>query len=96
MSESLQKLVGKKVNVLTNDGKVIVGFLKGFDHITNVILTECEERVYSEDAGVEVEALGLYVIRGDNVAVVGEIDPVLDEQLNLDETCAAPLGPIVH
>ena len=36
----------------------------------NVILANTEERVYTAD-GIDKQQLGLYVIRGDNVAVVG-------------------------
>lgn len=42
------------------------GRLKGFDQLTNIILDKCFERVYSP-TGVEQVALGLYIIRGDNV-----------------------------
>ena len=41
--------------------------MKGYDQLTNVILEECHERVYSEAEGVEQVALGLYIIRGDNM-----------------------------
>ena len=55
------------VTVLTNDGRHLVGTLRGYDQATNVILEECHERVYSDDAGVETHVLGLYVVRGDNM-----------------------------
>ena len=66
--------VNKVVQIITNDGRVIVGVLKGFDQTTNVILEECHERVFSTDAGVEQVVLGLYIVRGDNIAIVGEVD----------------------
>jgi U6 snRNA-associated Sm-like protein LSm8 len=49
----LEGLVDKVVQVITNDGRVIVGLLKGFDQTTNVILDECHERVFSGSTGVE-------------------------------------------
>ena len=55
------------VTVLTNDGRHLVGTLRGYDQATNVILDDCHERVYQDDAGVETIVLGLYVIRGDNM-----------------------------
>lgn len=42
------------------------GVLRGFDQLTNVIMENCHERVYSA-SGVEQVMLGLYIIRGDNV-----------------------------
>jgi len=44
------------------------GYLRGFDQTVNLILDECHERVFSQSAPVEQVALGLYIIRGDNVS----------------------------
>ena len=67
MAAMLEGMVDKVVQVLTNDGRNIIGLLKGFDQTTNVILDECRERVFSSDAGVEEVQLGLYILRGDNM-----------------------------
>ena len=53
--------------MITNDGRNIVGNLRGFDQATNLILDECHERIFSPIEGVQQEVLGLYVIRGDNM-----------------------------
>ena len=53
MAAMLEGFVDKVVEIVTNDGRVIVGLLKGFDQTTNVILDECHERVFSSTAGVE-------------------------------------------
>ena len=45
------------VSVITNDGRNIVGILRGFDVTTNLILEDCHERVYSSKA--RSVALGL-------------------------------------
>jgi small nuclear ribonucleoprotein (snRNP)-like protein len=55
------------ITVITNDGRNIVGNLRGFDQATNLILDECHERIFSPIEGVQQEVLGLYVIRGDNM-----------------------------
>ena len=47
----------------------IIGTLKGFDQTINVVLGDSHERVYSTDAGVMQNVLGLYLIRGDNMYV---------------------------
>ncbi|CAI7746162.1 unnamed protein product [Closterium sp. NIES-54] len=84
------------VSVITNDGRNIVGVLKGFDQATNIILDESHERVYSTKHGVEQLVLGLYIIRGDNIAVVGELDEDLDSSLDFDALRAQPLQPVCH
>lgn len=45
------------------------GKLRGCDLRTNIILSECVEREYSSEQGVEMIPLGLYMIKGDNVYV---------------------------
>ncbi|XP_020585028.1 50S ribosomal protein L16, chloroplastic isoform X1 [Phalaenopsis equestris] len=46
----LESLVDQTISVITNDGRNIVGILKGFDQATNIILDESHERVYSTKA----------------------------------------------
>ena len=92
----LEGWVSKVVQIVTNDGRNIVGVLKGFDQTTNVILEDCNERVFSSTAGVEQVALGLYIVRGDNIAMVGEISEEADAELILDDIVAEPLKPVVH
>ncbi|CAG8478737.1 11058_t:CDS:2 [Ambispora leptoticha] len=91
----LQQYVDQSVEVITVDGRVIVGTLKGFDQTTNIILSGCHERVFSETEGVEKVPLGLYIIRGDNICVVGELDTERDEAIDLSEIRAPPINDIM-
>ncbi len=50
---------------------MLLGYLKGLDQALNAILSECEERIYSKSSGVKMEKLGLFLIRGDNIAIMG-------------------------
>ncbi|RXM30468.1 U6 snRNA-associated Sm-like protein LSm8 [Acipenser ruthenus] len=72
------------------------GTLKGFDQTINLILDESHERVFSSTQGVEQVVLGLYIVRGDNVAVIGEIDEETDSALDLGNIRAEPLNSVVH
>lgn len=63
----LQDFLEKVVTIVTNDGRNIVGTLKGFDQVQNLILADTHERVYSEDKGVSQQILGLYIVRGDTM-----------------------------
>ena len=40
--------------------------------------------------------LGLYIVRGDNIAIVGEVDPQLDNGTDWANLRAEPLKHIVH
>jgi len=46
----------------------------GHDQVQNLILNDAVEHIYSVEEEVEQVPLGLYVVRGDNVAIVGEFD----------------------
>lgn len=77
----LIEYVDKQVSIITNDGRNLTGFMRGFDQVCNIIIEKCIERVFSTDIGVKMNALGLYVVRGDNIAVIGEIDLEKDKQI---------------
>jgi U6 snRNA-associated Sm-like protein LSm8 len=96
MASGLESYVNHTVSIITSDGRNFVGTLKGFDQTINLILDESHERVYSTNQGVEQVVLGLHIIRGDNVAVVGELDENLDSRLDLSSIRADPLNQVVH
>jgi U6 snRNA-associated Sm-like protein LSm8 len=70
---------------MTSDGRMIVGTLVGHDQVQNLVLNDAHERVYSADVPVEQVPLGLYVIRGDNLCLVGEY-----EESKFDDELRAP------
>src|SRR5262249_14106113 len=82
MAQVLDAYINKSVNIVTADGRIIIGTLRGFDQAINIILDESHERVFSATDGVEQVLLGLYIIRGDNVALIGEIDEELDKNID--------------
>jgi len=96
MASALEMFVNKIVEIVTADGRIIVGTLKGFDQTINLILDESHERVYSSGQGVEQVILGLYIVRGDNVAVIGEVDDDTDNNLDFQTIRAEPLSHIIH
>ncbi|XP_037019300.2 LSM8 homolog, U6 small nuclear RNA associated isoform X2 [Artibeus jamaicensis] len=96
MTSALETYINRTVAVITSDGRMIVGTLKGFDQTINLILDESHERVFSSSQGVEQVVLGLYIVRGDNVAVIGEIDEETDSALDLGNIRAEPLNSVAH
>jgi U6 snRNA-associated Sm-like protein LSm8 len=95
-AQMLQDFVEQRITVLTNDGRQFMGSLRGFDQHLNLVLEACAERVYHSDSGVETVPLGLYVVRGDNVNVIGEVDEEVDSAIDLSSIRAAPLKPLAH
>ena len=78
------------VLILTTDGKVYTGTLQSYDAMTNLILTSAEERIFSADMPVQKVPLGLFVIRGDTVCVVGEVDVSLDQGIEWTQDVQCP------
>ncbi len=86
-----------------------IGYLKGLDQALNAFLSECYERIYSADEGVMTVKIGLYMIRGENIMLIGkksfvkfiymkigEIDEEIDVHIDYPSIKAEPLKPIVN
>lgn len=93
-----------QVLLLTQDGRVIVGVLEGYDSNGTIIMSSCVERLFSEDAPVEEVPLGVYVVRGDSMyvqndlrsALIGPIDLAKDRAMPLASLVAAPIPAVRH
>ncbi|CAD8199462.1 unnamed protein product (macronuclear) [Paramecium tetraurelia] len=60
----------------------------------NCVLQNSEERVYSLETGVQFLNAGLQVIRGDTVAVLGEVNLEKEKSIDFDKVKANQLPPI--
>lgn len=95
-------LTPEPVLAITQDGRVIIGTLSGFDSGGSVIISGSTERIFSPDAGVEEVPLGLYIVRGDSMCVcadsslIGDLDIAADRALDLASIRAEPLPVIRH
>lgn len=88
-SEVGELLNNETVHIITSDGKLLVGTLKGVDRDSNVIIDETYEKILSLD-GVDSHNLGLCVIRSENVAIISQTE------VDWDNCKAKPLKPVVH
>ncbi|GAB2220029.1 hypothetical protein Droror1_Dr00007671 [Drosera rotundifolia] len=73
LSTSLATYLDKKLLVLLRDGRKLFGILRSFDQFANAVLEGAYERVIVGDLYSDIP-LGLYVIRGENVVLIGEVD----------------------
>jgi U6 snRNA-associated Sm-like protein LSm8 len=82
---SLSSYINKKVLVLTVDGRTLLGILLSTDQLTNLVLSQTVERIIrtpdDPEPSSEIEH-GLYLIRGDNVVVCGEVDEAVDTDID--------------
>ncbi|ODQ49673.1 LSM-domain-containing protein [Saitoella complicata NRRL Y-17804] len=103
---ALTRFIEKQVTIITCDGRLVIGILKAFDQTTNIVLSNTIERVLKtplevheaqgEEIETEVVVLGLYVIRGDNVAVIGLTDMDIDGRIDWGKVRGEAIGGTKH
>lgn len=74
---ALVEELDKKLLVQLRDGRKIIGILRSFDQFANLVLESAIERIIVENKYAEV-SLGLYVVRGENVVLLGQVDDAKD------------------
>lgn len=79
-SGSLVDCVDRKMLVILRDGRKLHGVLRSYDQFANLVLEDTVERIYHGNAVAE-RRTGLFLIRGENVVLLGEID--LDQEDDL-------------
>lgn len=71
----------------------------GCDQTTNLILSSTIERLFQplhSTKPSETVSHGLYIIRGDNVAVCGLVDEQIEQEIDWSEVRAEQLGSMKH
>ncbi|KAL8671220.1 MAG: hypothetical protein Q9168_004274 [Polycauliona sp. 1 TL-2023] len=88
-----------RVLVITADGRTLTGTLLSCDQLTNLVLGQTIERVIrpSDDPEPSTEVShGLYLIRGENVAICGLVDEDLDGQIEWTQVRGNVVGGVKH
>lgn len=79
---SLIKEMNKKLLVVLRDGKTLIGYLKSIDQFANLMLQDTIERIHVGQQYGDIPR-GVFLVRGENVVLLGEIDPFADEKSSL-------------
>ncbi|KAL9657827.1 hypothetical protein ABK040_013164 [Willaertia magna] len=87
----MEKYLNNTVAVITCDGKYIMGILEGYDQHTNLIIRDCTENIYDPERGVVQEKLGSYILRGNNIVLIAEIDEEAFVNMKINQKKAIPL-----
>jgi len=77
---SLIEELDKKLMVVLRDGRTLIGFLRSIDQFANLVLHRTVERIHVGSEYGDIQR-GVFVVRGDNVVLLGEIDN--DKEANL-------------
>jgi U6 snRNA-associated Sm-like protein LSm7 len=77
-----EKLLEKKVRVKFIGGREVVGVLKGYDQLVNIVLDDCIEYIRSEEDPEIITSnsryIGKVVCRGSNILVLVPDDTMIE------------------
>ncbi|KAI8128388.1 hypothetical protein FF38_13727 [Lucilia cuprina] len=76
--------VDKKLMVLLRDGRTLIGYLRSVDQFANLVLHRTIERIHVGNEYGDIPR-GVFIIRGENVVLLGEIDREKESKLPLKE-----------
>ncbi|XP_059478547.1 U6 snRNA-associated Sm-like protein LSm1 [Neocloeon triangulifer] len=81
---TLLEELDKKLMVLLRDGRTLIGYLRSVDQFANLVLHRTIERIHVGKEYGDIDR-GVFIVRGENVVLLGEIDPDKEAQLPLKE-----------
>ncbi|XP_013399453.1 U6 snRNA-associated Sm-like protein LSm1 [Lingula anatina] len=81
---SLIEEIDKKLLVVLRDGRTLIGYLRSIDQFANLVLHRTIERIHVGKKYGDIPR-GIFVVRGENVVLLGEIDMEKEGQLPLEE-----------
>ena len=85
-SASLVEQLDRRMMVVLRDGRHLIGYLRSFDQFSNMVMEDVCERRILQTKGADGKLcayyadvrLGLYMVRGDSMVLLGEVDEEVD------------------
>ncbi|KDR19580.1 U6 snRNA-associated Sm-like protein LSm1 [Zootermopsis nevadensis] len=81
---TLLEELDKKLMVLLRDGRTLIGYLRSVDQFANLVLHRTIERIYVGKEYGDIPR-GVFIVRGENVVLLGEIDKDKEGDLPLQQ-----------
>lgn len=81
---SLLAELDKKLMVLLRDGRTLIGYLRSVDQFANIVLHRTIERIHVGKEYGDIPR-GIFIVRGENVVLLGEIDREKEKDLPLTQ-----------
>ncbi|KAF7988237.1 hypothetical protein HCN44_007769 [Aphidius gifuensis] len=81
---SLLDELDKKLMVLLRDGRTLIGYLRSVDQFANLVLHPTIERIHVGKQYGDIPR-GVFIVRGENVVLLGEIDREKEKDHSLSE-----------
>ncbi|MCJ1350101.1 MAG: SM-like, degradation of cytoplasmic mRNAs and positively regulates transcription initiation [Icmadophila ericetorum] len=66
--------------VVLRDGRKLIGVLRSWDQFANLVLQDTIERIFVKDLYADIPR-GIFLVRGENVLLLGEIDLDKDDYI---------------
>ncbi|OBT63973.1 hypothetical protein VE03_06006 [Pseudogymnoascus sp. 23342-1-I1] len=79
----LLDLTDKKLMVALRDGRKLIGVLRSWDQFANLVLQSTSERLFTHSPPLQFAdvARGTFLVRGENVLLLGEVDLDKDDDV---------------
>lgn len=71
---ALVEELDRRLLIQLRDGRKIIGVLRSFDQFANLVLEHAVERIIVGNLYSDIP-LGVYLLRGENLVLMGQIDP---------------------
>jgi len=81
---SLIEELDKKLMISLRDGRTLIGYLRSIDQFANLVLHRTIERIHVGQKYGDIPR-GIFVIRGENVILLGEIDTEKEANIQLQQ-----------
>lgn len=81
---SLIEEIDKKLLVVLRDGRTLIGILRSIDQFANLVLHRTIERIHVGKKYGDIPR-GIFIVRGENVVLLGEVDLESDNMKSLEE-----------
>ncbi|KAL4231337.1 SM-like [Mactra antiquata] len=81
---SLIEEIDKKLLVVLRDGRTLIGILRSIDQFANLVLHRTIERIHVGKKYGDIPR-GIFIVRGENVVLLGEVDLESEGNLQLEE-----------
>lgn len=91
---SLAEHLDSSILMVLRDGRNLVGTLRSFDQYMNLIVEDTIERVLFKDKYCDIP-LGVFIVRGDNIVLLGELDAEKENNQNLKKVSPEELTELV-
>jgi U6 snRNA-associated Sm-like protein LSm1 len=92
---ALVEELDQKLLIQLRDGRKIIGVLRSFDQFANMVLEHAVERIIVGNLYSDIP-LGIYLLRGENLVLMGQVDPGREVPPGLQQVSEAEIRTAIR